>query len=331
VDCFREFPGAPGAASELAEDLPCFELRVRALAGRAEPCVSAVGLFLWFRLVLPLVRDLRPGAALIALVREGDQAGFLQLIEHAPDPLGPFIVNGAGQRAGDPQDVSVRGRDDLQVHPVLFVLARVERPVRGDPVDRDQRAVEDDIGVTCPLRVSHRLPELRRPRREQLHCLVHVPPGRGPADPEPGRELGERLALAQVRQYEQGLLAGAQLPPPRPDRLQVPADDPGRVVQRPGRQRQRGTVKQHKEAPGRGEGEFWSTSSLTGGFLMPGGDTPHLHQTVTNPLQAGWNQLTDVIAQYGLIGLPAISRRQPSSLRRVPSSPGGNAVFVRGR
>ena len=25
---------------------------------------------------------------------------------------------------------------------------------------------------------------------------------------------------------------------------------------------------------------------------MPGSDTPHLHQTVTNPSQAGWNQLT---------------------------------------
>ena len=24
---------------------------------------------------------------------------------------------------------------------------------------------------------------------------------------------------------------------------------------------------------------------------MPGSDTPHLHQTVTNPSQAGWNQL----------------------------------------
>jgi hypothetical protein len=32
--------------------------------------------------------------------------------------------------------------------------------------------------------------------------------------------------------------------------------------------------------------------SLTGGFLMPGSDTPHLDQTVTNPSQAGWNQLT---------------------------------------
>ena len=26
---------------------------------------------------------------------------------------------------------------------------------------------------------------------------------------------------------------------------------------------------------------------------MPGSDTPHLYQTVTNPSQAGWNQLND--------------------------------------
>jgi hypothetical protein len=37
--------------------------------------------------------------------------------------------------------------------------------------------------------------------------------------------------------------------------------------------------------------ESWSTSSLTEGFLRPGSDTPHLHQTVTNPSQTGWNQL----------------------------------------
>ena len=130
--------------------------------------------------------------------------------------------------------------DDLQVHAVLLVLAGVEGPVRGDPVDRDERPVEDDVGVTCPFSVPDRLAELRRPGREQFDDLVHVPPRRGPADPEPGRQLVERLAFAQVGEHEQGLLPRVQLPPPRPDRLQVPADDPGRVVQGPGRQRQRG-------------------------------------------------------------------------------------------
>jgi hypothetical protein len=56
VNGLGEFPGAPGAAAELAEDLPGLELGVCPLAGAAEPRVGAVGLFLGFRLVLALVR-----------------------------------------------------------------------------------------------------------------------------------------------------------------------------------------------------------------------------------------------------------------------------------
>jgi hypothetical protein len=114
---------------------------------------------------------------------------------------------------------------------VLFVLAGVERPVRGDPVDRDERPVEDHVGVTCPFSVPDRLAELRRPGREELDDLIDVPPRRGPADPEPGGEIVERLPFAQVGEDEQGLLARVELPPPRPDRLQVPADDPGGEVE----------------------------------------------------------------------------------------------------
>ena len=55
----------------------------------------------------------------------------------APDPGRGQVVHGAGQRAGDPEYLAVRGGDDLQVHPVTAVLAGVERPVGGDPVDRD--------------------------------------------------------------------------------------------------------------------------------------------------------------------------------------------------
>src|SRR5215470_5965370 len=78
VDCLGELPGAPGAAAEFAEDAPGFKLGVRALAGCAEPGVGAVGLFLRFRLVLSPVRDLRAGAALVALIGQGDQPGGLQ-------------------------------------------------------------------------------------------------------------------------------------------------------------------------------------------------------------------------------------------------------------
>jgi hypothetical protein len=41
----------------------------------------------------------------------------------------------------------------LQVHPVQLVLARVEGPVGGDPVDRDQRAVDDYVSNPCRFAV----------------------------------------------------------------------------------------------------------------------------------------------------------------------------------
>ena len=74
----------------------------------------------------------------VALVRQHDEAGGGQFGHDAPDPGRGQIVHGAGQRAGDPEDLAVRGGDDLQVHPVTAVLAGVERPVSGDPVDRDK-------------------------------------------------------------------------------------------------------------------------------------------------------------------------------------------------
>ena len=41
----------------------------------------------------------------------------------------------------------------------------------------------------------------------------------------------ERLAFTQVDEDEQRFLAGAELPPPRPERLEVPADGPGDEVE----------------------------------------------------------------------------------------------------
>jgi hypothetical protein len=250
VDGLGELPGAVGAAAELAEDPPVLEQGVCPLAGGAELRVGAVGLFLRLWLALSAVRDLRPGAAQVTLIGQGDQADGLELVQDTPDPLCFLIVDRAGQRAGDPEDVAAGTGDDLQVHPVVPVLAGVEGAVRGDPVDRDEGAVQDHVGVAGSLRVPDRLAELRGAGREQRDGLVDVPPGRGRADPEPGRDLGERLALAQVDQHEQGLLARVQLPPDRPGRPAVPADDLGGEGEGLAGQRQRGTVKQHEEAPG---------------------------------------------------------------------------------
>jgi hypothetical protein len=88
VNGLGELAGTPGAAAELAENLPGLELGICALAGGAEPGVGAVGLFLGFRLVLPDVRDRRVAASPVALIGQGDQARGLQLGQDAPDPLG---------------------------------------------------------------------------------------------------------------------------------------------------------------------------------------------------------------------------------------------------
>ncbi len=128
---------------------------------------------------------------------------------------------------------------------MLLVLAGVEGPVRGDPVDQDQGAVQDHIGPAGFLRVPDRAAELRGAGLEQGHGLLDIPPGRGPADPEPRRQLRERLALAQVCQDQERLLPRAQLPLARPDRLAVPPDAPGREAESLTGQRQRSTVEKH--------------------------------------------------------------------------------------
>ncbi len=93
MDGLGELSGTPGAAAEFAQDAPGLDLGVRALAGRTELCVGAVGFFLGFGFVLPPVRDLRVAASLVALVGEGDQTGGLQLVQDAPDPLGLLVMD----------------------------------------------------------------------------------------------------------------------------------------------------------------------------------------------------------------------------------------------
>jgi len=97
----------------------------------------------------------------------------------------------------DTHDVTVRADDDLQVHPVLAVLAGVKRPVGGDPADGDHGAVEDQVGVPGLAGVPQRLAQLRGPGRQQRHRLGDVPTGCGGADAEPDGRYGANLALRQ--------------------------------------------------------------------------------------------------------------------------------------
>jgi hypothetical protein len=61
--------------------------------------------------------------------------------------------------------------------------------------------------------------------------------------PNPAASSANDSPFAQAGQHEQGLLPGVQLPPARPDRLQMPPDEPGCVAKGLAVQRQRGTVE----------------------------------------------------------------------------------------
>src|SRR6185437_3065425 len=207
VNGLGELAGTPGAAAELAENSPRLELGICALAGCAEPGVGAVGLFLRFRLALPDVLDLRVVVAPVVRFGLGDQARGLQLTQDAPAPLGFLVVHCSGQRSGHPQDVPDRAGDDLQVHPVLAVLAGIERTVRGDPVHRDQRAVQDHVRPPGLYRVADRLAQLRRPGCEQLRRLAESAWSAVPALPL--ARFSRPLAEPAVRLSAQRALHGS--------------------------------------------------------------------------------------------------------------------------
>jgi hypothetical protein len=77
-----------------------------------------------------------------------------------------------------------------------------------------------------------------------------------------GRQLGDSLALAQVRQHEQGLLARVELALARADHPASPPDDPGDECEGLAGQRQYGRVESIG-AP-RGRCGSWSIAHLPG-------------------------------------------------------------------
>ena len=159
-------------------------LGVRALAGCAEPGVGAVGVFLGGGLVpSPVGSQYVLAGAVIALVSQYYWAGGGQLADDAPDPGGGQVMDRAGQRPGDPHDLAVGGGDDLEVHAVAAVLAGVERPVGGDPVDGDQGAVDHDVGVPGMLGIPQHLAQLRGAGGQQRDGLGDVPPDDGAWSP----------------------------------------------------------------------------------------------------------------------------------------------------
>ena len=193
------FPALAGSWATM----PVLELGVRALAGCAELRVGAVGYLLGFGLVLPLVWDFRIGASLVALSARTIRP-TASSSSRTPQIHSAFLactVPGSGPDT--PQDVPGGASDDLQVHPVLLVLAGVGRPVRGEAVDGDERPVHDDIGIPGPSSRPGRPCGAWAPGPQQRDSFARVPPGRRGPDPEPGGDLGERLAFAQVNQHQE--------------------------------------------------------------------------------------------------------------------------------
>jgi hypothetical protein len=93
---------------------------------------------------------------------------------------------------------------------VLLVLARVEGTVGSDPVDRQKRPVQDQVRLR--RRGLYCLGECGGGVGKELNGLGDVSVDGGGADPETGRELGVGLAVAEVGEGEQSLLARAQTP-----------------------------------------------------------------------------------------------------------------------
>jgi hypothetical protein len=169
---------------------------------------------------------------------------------------------------------------------VAVVLAGEERPVCGEGVRPDQGAVQDHERVPGLLRGPHRLAQLRSVGRQQGDGLSHVALSGCRSYPEPGCHLRERLPLTQVHQDQQGLLAGVQLPPRRPDHRPVLANNPSDEGKGLVRQRQRGTVEKHGK-PLVFDEEIVVIASSTRGFLIPGRRHAAPPQTATNPAQPG--------------------------------------------
>lgn len=145
-------------------------------------------------------------SALVALVSGANEAGLGQGVDDAVAAGRLDVVHGAGQCGGGPQQAAERVGEDLHIHAVLAVLARVEGPVGGDPVNGQQGAVQDHERLGC--RALEGLLKRGDQRGQEVHGLADVAVDRGHTYAEGGREPGVGVTAAQVGQDEQGLPIG---------------------------------------------------------------------------------------------------------------------------
>ena len=86
---------------------------------------------------------------------------------------------------------------------MLLVLARIERPVCGEAVHRDQGAIQDDIGMAALLRGADRMAELGRPgpaSRATVSCTYRHAAVVPTANPAPSSANVSPLRRWRVRE-----------------------------------------------------------------------------------------------------------------------------------
>lgn len=86
---------------------------------------------------------------------------------------------------------------------MLFVFPAVVRPLVGDAIDGNERAVHDGVGqLRCAL---HSGVHVVGQSGQKIDAFADVAPGRGGAEGEAGGQAGAGIAVAQVGQYQKRL------------------------------------------------------------------------------------------------------------------------------
>lgn len=107
------------------------------------------------------------------------------------------VMGAAWKCAAEPQGCAVRAGDDLHVHPVMLVFLAVVRLVRGDPVGRDEDAVNnDEVPFTQP---DEGFLQARSPGGENLDDLVDVAPGQSEFLPRTELRMKEAHLRSKVK------------------------------------------------------------------------------------------------------------------------------------
>ncbi len=164
-------------------------------------------------------RAYRASRALVSLDGEGHDAVGGQGVDQAHDAGCGQVVYGPGQSRRGPDQAAGGVGEDLDVHPVVLVLAGVVGLLVGDAVDREERAVEDGVGQ--PGGSQRGGLHIVGQGGEQVDRLAHVSPGGGGPDGEAGGKASVGVPVTQVSQYQQRILVdccltGSLTSPPTP-------------------------------------------------------------------------------------------------------------------